>query len=355
MNILITGGAGFIGANLIKNLLETTDHYVINIDKLSYSFNLKLFDDLDQKQQKRYSFFKVDLCDFDYLSKVISSSNPDYIMHLAAESHVDKSIDDPSIFIDSNIVGTKNLLEAARIFYKNLSSEKKERFRFHHISTDEVFGSLGKKGKFNENSPYSPRSPYSASKAASDHLVRAWFHTYDLPTVISNCSNNFGPLQYPEKLIPKVILNALNQNPIEIYGDGLNIRDWIYVEDHIEALKKVLFFSKPGKNYCIGGSSEKSNLEVVNIICNKLDIVRPIGDSYKTLIKFVKDRPGHDYRYAIDSINILNDLNWRPKFSFEEGIIKTINWYLENKNWFNEGNKKDINLLTKRQGLQNER
>ena len=249
----------------------------------------------------------------------------------------------------------KNLLEAARIFYKKLSSDKKERFRFHHISTDEVFGSLGENGKFNENSPYSPRSPYSASKAASDHLVRAWFNTYNLPTVISNCSNNFGPLQYPEKLIPKVILNALNQNPIEIYGDGLNIRDWIYVEDHIEALKKVLFFSKPGKNYCIGGSSEKSNLEVVNIICNKLDIVRPIGDSYKTLIKFVKDRPGHDYRYAIDSTNIFNDLNWRPKFSFEEGIIKTINWYLENKDWFNEGNKKDINLLTKRQGLLNEK
>ena len=353
MKILITGGAGFIGANLIKNLLVTTDHSVVNIDKLIYSFNLKLFDDLDQNQLERYTFFQADLCNFDYLSELMSSSKPDFIMHLAAESHVDKSIDDPSIFIDSNIVGTKNLLEASRIFYNNLSSEKKERFRFHHISTDEVYGSLGKKGKFDENSPYSPRSPYSASKAASDHLVRAWFYTYKLPTVISNCSNNFGPLQHPEKLIPKVILNALNQNPIEIYGDGLNIRDWIYVEDHIEALKKVLFLSKPGKNYCIGGSSEKSNLDVVNIICNKLDKIRPIGVSYKTLIKFVKDRPGHDYRYAINSINILNDLNWRPKYSFEEGILKTINWYLENIDWFNEGNLKDINLLTKRQGLLN--
>ena len=351
MNILITGGAGFIGANLIKNLLKTTDHSVINIDKLSFSFNLKLFDDLDQKQLQRYSFFKLDLCDFNYLSKVISTSEPDLIMHLAAESHVDKSIDDPSIFVDSNIVGTKNLLEAARIFYRKLSSEKKAKFRFHHISTDEVFGSLGKNGKFNEYSPYSPKSPYSASKAASDHLVRAWFHTYNLPTVISNCSNNFGPLQYPEKLIPKVILNALNQNPIEIYGDGLNIRDWIYVEDHVEALKKILFSSKPGKTYCIGGSSEKSNIEVVNIICNELDIVCPIGYSYKKLIKYVKDRPGHDYRYAIDSSNIRNDLNWRPKFTFEEGIIKTINWYLKNIDWFNEGNKKGINLISKRQGI----
>ncbi len=351
MIILITGGAGFIGANLIKNLLETTNHSVINIDKVSYSFNLKLFDNLEQKQLQRYKFFKVNLCDFDYLSKVISSSNPDCIMHLAAESHVDKSIDDPSIFVDSNIVGTKNLLEAARIFHKELSPEKRESFRFHHISTDEVFGSLGNNGKFNEKSPYSPRSPYSASKAASDHLVRAWSYTYNLPILISNCSNNFGPLQYPEKLIPKVILSALNQNPIEIYGDGLNIRDWIYIEDHIDALKKVLFSSKPGKTYCIGGSSEKSNLEVVNIICNKLDIVRPINSSYKKLIKFVKDRPGHDYRYAIDSNSILNDLNWRPKITFEEGIIKTINWYIENLDWFNEGNKKEINLITKRQGI----
>ncbi len=351
MKILITGGAGFIGSNLIKTLLTTTSHFVINLDKLSYPYNLKLFNSLDQKYLKRYKFFKVNLCDYDNLSKIIFLYKPNLIMHLAAESHVDKSIDDPNIFIDSNIIGTKNLLEISRAFYNQLSIENRKIFKFHHISTDEVFGSLDENGKFNESTPYDPRSPYSASKAASDHLVRSWFHTYNLPTVVSNCSNNYGPLQYPEKLIPKVILSALNHNPIEVYGDGSNIRDWIYVDDHIEALIKVLFESKPGKTYCIGGSSEKSNIELVNIICNKLDMILPNKASYKELIKFVKDRPGHDFRYAIDSTCISNDLNWQPKHTFEEGIVKTIKWYIENKNWFNENGKNSFNDISKRQGM----
>ena len=352
MNILITGGAGFIGSNLIKTLLSTTNHYVINLDKLAYQVNLKLFNSLDQKYPKRYKFFKVNLCDYDNLSKIVFLSKPDLIMHLAAESHVDKSIDDPNIFIQSNIIGTKNLLEVSRDFYNQLSIEKRKIFKFHHISTDEVFGSLDENGKFNESTPYDPRSPYSASKAASDHLVRSWFHTYNLPTVVSNCSNNYGPLQYPEKLIPKVILSALNHNPIEVYGDGSNIRDWIYVDDHIEALIKVLFESKPGKTYCIGGSSEKSNIELVNIICNKLDMILPNKASYKELIKFVKDRPGHDRRYAIDSSLIKRELNWEPSHKFDDALDRTIEWYLKNNNWFKKIQSKNI-FADQRIGIKN--
>ena len=333
MKILITGGAGFIGNTLVRNLLLTTEHKIINLDKLGYASDLTSINSLDKKLLSRYTFLKVDLNDFSKLKEAIESSNPDFIMHLAAESHVDRSINEPNLFVQSNVIGTFNLLEVVREFYKKLSENRKQIFKFHHISTDEVFGSLGVKGKFSEQTSYDPRSPYSASKAASDHLVRAWFHTYKIPTIVSNCSNNYGPWQFPEKLIPKIIINALNINQIPIYGNGLNIRDWLYVEDHVEGLKKVVFKGKPGQTYCIGGDGEKTNLEVASTICEILDELVPISFSYKTLIKFVEDRPGHDKRYAIDSSKIKNKLGWSPKYSFDNGIRKTVFWYKENLSW----------------------
>ena len=333
MKILITGGAGFIGNTLVRNLLLTTEHKIINLDKLGYASDLTSINSLDKKLLSRYTFLKVDLNDFSKLKEAIESSNPDFIMHLAAESHVDRSINEPNLFVQSNVIGTFNLLEVVREFYKKLSEKRKQIFKFHHISTDEVFGSLGVKGKFSEQTSYDPRSPYSASKAASDHLVRAWFHTYKIPTIVSNCSNNYGPWQFPEKLIPKIIINALNINQIPIYGNGLNIRDWLYVEDHVEGLKKVVFKGKPGQTYCIGGDGEKTNLEVASTICEILDELVPISFSYKTLIKFVEDRPGHDKRYAIDSSKIKNKLGWSPKYSFDNGIRKTVFWYKENLSW----------------------
>ena len=333
MKILITGGAGFIGNTLVRNLLLTTEHKIINLDKLGYASDLTSINSLDKKLLSRYTFLKVDLNDFSKLKEAIESSNPDFIMHLAAESHVDRSINEPNLFVQSNVIGTFNLLEVVREFYKKLSENRKQIFKFHHISTDEVFGSLGVKGKFSEQTSYDPRSPYSASKAASDHLVRAWFHTYKIPTIVSNCSNNYGPWQFPEKLIPKIIINALNINQIPIYGNGLNIRDWLYVEDHVEGLKKIVFKGKPGQTYCIGGDGEKTNLEVASTICEILDELVPISFSYKTLIKFVEDRPGHDKRYAIDSSKIKNKLGWSPNYSFDNGIRKTVFWYKENLSW----------------------
>jgi len=333
MKILITGGAGFIGNTLVRNLLLSTEHEVINLDKLGYASDLTSINSLDSNLLSRYIFMKVDLNDFFKLKEAVLSSNPDLIMHLAAESHVDRSIDKPNLFVQSNVMGTFNLLEVVREFYHNLSEIRKKHFKFHHISTDEVFGSLGVNGEFSEQTSYDPRSPYSASKAASDHLVRAWFHTYKIPTIVSNCSNNYGPWQFPEKLIPKIIINALNINQIPIYGNGLNTRDWLYVEDHVEGLKKVVFEGEPGQTYCIGGDGEKTNLDVAFTICEILDELVPLSFSYKTLIKFVEDRPGHDKRYAINSSKIKNKLGWYPKYSFDNGIRKTILWYKENPSW----------------------
>ena len=333
MKILITGGAGFIGNTLVRNLLLSTEHEIINLDKLGYASDLTSINSLDSKLLSRYKFIKVDINDFLRLKESVECSKPDIIMHLAAESHVDRSIEEPNIFVQSNVIGTFNLLEVVREYYHNLPEIRKQRFKFHHISTDEVFGSLGIDGKFSEQTSYDPRSPYSASKAASDHLVRAWFHTYKIPTIVSNCSNNYGPWQFPEKLIPKIIINALNTNQIPIYGDGMNIRDWLYVEDHVEGLKKIVFEGEPGQTYCIGGNAEKTNLEVAVSICEILDELVPLSFSYKNLIKSVKDRPGHDKRYAIDSSKIQNKLGWYPKFSFENGIRKTVLWYLENISW----------------------
>ncbi len=333
MKILITGGAGFIGNTLVRNLLLSTEHEIINLDKLGYASDLTSINSLDPKLLLRYKFMQVDINDFLKLKDSVESSEPDLIMHLAAESHVDRSIDEPNIFVQSNVLGTFNLLEVVREYYHNLPEIRKQRFRFHHISTDEVFGSLGLNGKFSEETAYDPRSPYSASKAASDHFVRAWFHTYKIPTIVSNCSNNYGPWQFPEKLIPTIIINALNNNQIPIYGNGLNIRDWLYVEDHVEGLKKIVFEGEPGQTYCIGGDGEKTNLDVAFTICEILDEIVPLSFSYKTLIEFVEDRPGHDKRYAIDSSKIKNKLGWSPKYSFENGIRKTVSWYKENLHW----------------------
>lgn len=329
--IIVTGGAGFIGSNLVRYLIENTNYEVFNVDKLTYAGNLLSLKDIENNE--RYSFKQLDICNFQNVTQVINDFQPDSIMHLAAESHVDRSIDNPSDFINTNILGTYNLLQNTYLYYKNLSEEKKNEFRFLHISTDEVFGSLDNKGFFTEKTPYDPRSPYSASKAASDHLVRAWFHTFGLPILITNCSNNYGPYQFPEKLIPVVILNAIYQKPIPVYGNGENIRDWLFVEDHVAALMKVLENGRAGETYNIGGKNEKKNLELVNTICEILDALKPFETSYKNLIEFVKDRPGHDLRYAIDPDKIKNELNFEPEFTFETGIRKTVQWYLDNLSW----------------------
>ena len=337
--ILITGGSGFIGSNLIRKLLLQTKAKLFNLDKLSYaSDETSLEKFLVQNNlniEDRYKFINSDLSNINQTKKAIFHTQPDIIFHLAAESHVDRSIDNPAPFIESNIIGTFNLLESSRIFYKDLSPEKKKIFKFHHISTDEVFGSLGQTGKFNEKSLYDPRSPYSASKASSDHLVSAWFHSFNLPVLVTNCSNNYGPRQFPEKLIPNIIFKALNNQKIPIYGDGKNIRDWIYVDDHIEALLLVNKEAKAGKKYCIGGSNERSNLELCKLVCNILDKLRPSTKPYRDLITFVEDRPGHDKRYSIDNNLIETDFSWAPKYSLEEGLNKTIKWYLENEVWCN--------------------
>ena len=333
-NILVTGGAGFIGSAVVRYLINSTDNRVLNIDKLTYAGNLESLASVNDNP--RYQFLHADICDKVAMTKAFDDFEPDIVMHLAAESHVDRSIDGPMDFIQTNILGTYTLLEVARAYYQGLSDDKKHSFRFHHISTDEVYGDLeGTEDLFTEETSYSPSSPYSASKASSDHLVRAWHRTYGLPVVVTNCSNNYGPYHFPEKLIPLVILNALDGKPLPVYGDGKQIRDWLYVEDHARALYLVATTAKVGETYNIGGHNEKQNIDVVKTICTILDNINPRtdGQSYTQQITFVKDRPGHDLRYAIDASKIQQELNWQPQETFESGIQKTVEWYLNNLEW----------------------
>lgn len=332
MKILVTGGAGFIGSAVIRHIIKNTQDSVVNLDKLTYAGNLESL--LDVSDSVRYVFEQVDICNRAELDRVFVEHKPDAVMHLAAESHVDRSIDGPADFIETNIVGTYTLLEATRQYWLALSEQKKLSFRFHHVSTDEVYGDLeSTTDLFTETTSYEPSSPYSASKAASDHLVRAWLRTYGLPTIITNCSNNYGPYHFPEKLIPLVILNALEGKPLPIYGKGEQIRDWLYVEDHASALYKVVTEGIIGETYNVGGHNEKQNIEVVEAICEILNELIPQSVDYKKQISFVKDRPGHDMRYAIDASKIESELNWTPQETFETGLRKTVEWYLENKTW----------------------
>jgi dTDP-glucose 4,6-dehydratase len=329
--ILITGGAGFIGSAVIRQLITETDATVINVDKLTYAGNLQSL--MSVADNPRYCFEHVDICDAAKVTSLFLEHQPDAVMHLAAESHVDRSITGPAAFIETNIIGTYTLLNSAREYWSELSAERKNTFRFHHISTDEVYGSLGETGFFTENTAYQPNSPYSASKASSDHLVRAWHHTYGLPVVTTNCSNNYGPYHFPEKLIPLIILNACKGKPLPIYGKGDNIRDWLYVDDHARALRLVLERGRVGETYNIGGWNEKTNLEVVHAICAILDELRPQGEPYASLVTYVQDRPGHDHRYAIDASKIAHELGWKPLETFETGLRKTVQWYLTNTDW----------------------
>ena len=345
LKILVTGGAGFIGSALIRYLIHHTEHSVINVDKLTYAGNLDSLKSVSKSQ--RYIFEHIDICDALVLKSIFAKHQPDIVMHLAAESHVDRSIDGPSDFIQTNIIGTFNLLEQTRLYWKSLKSKKKDNFRFHHISTDEVYGDLpiysnsvtdslrleSSLPLFIEETPYDPSSPYSASKASSDHLVRAWHRTYGLPTIITNCSNNYGPYHFPEKLIPLMILNALEGKPLPIYGSGNQIRDWLYVEDHVRALVMVALQGQVGQTYNIGGHNEKKNIEVVESICTILDELKPANFLYSSLIKHVSDRPGHDLRYAIDASKIQKELGWVPKETFQTGMYKTVQWYLDNAEW----------------------
>ena len=336
--ILVTGGAGFIGSAVLRNLVSQHDATVLNLDKLTYAGNLESLASVSTHPS--YQFVQGDICDKALFAHVLCEFEPDAIMHLAAESHVDRSIDGPSAFIQTNVVGTATLLEAATAYWRELAGEKRERFRFLHISTDEVYGSLGTDGLFTETTPYDPRSPYSASKAASDHLVMAWHHTYGLPVLITNCSNNYGPFHFPEKLIPLVILNALEGKPLPIYGKGDNVRDWLYVEDHAKALVAVLDRGAVGETYNVGGNNERTNLQVVEAICDALDQLRPERcealsiRSFRNLITFVQDRPGHDKRYAIDATKLKTQLGWTPEENFDTGIVKTVQWYLDNDWWW---------------------
>jgi dTDP-glucose 4,6-dehydratase len=339
MAILVTGGAGFIGAALIRFLIEKTVHSVINVDKLTYAGNLESLASMSANE--RYTFELVDICDRNELMRVFEQHQPDIVMHLAAESHVDRSIDGPSEFIQTNIVGTYTLLDVARSYWMSLDTEGQSAFRFHHISTDEVYGDLeGPEDLFTENTAYAPSSPYSASKASSDHLVRAWMRTYGFPTIITNCSNNYGPYHFPEKLIPLMILNALDGKSLPVYGKGNQIRDWLYVDDHAQALYTVVTKGQIGETYNIGGHNEKKNIEVVHAICDLLEELTPDnpysskkGKGFRTLIEYVQDRPGHDLRYAIDAGKIQQELGWVPKETFDSGLRKTVDWYLDNLEW----------------------
>lgn len=339
MKFLITGGAGFIGSAVIRHLINNTQHEVLNIDKLTYASNEKSLATIEKSNF--YNFSKLDICDLKGLNFVFQSFKPDIIMHLAAESHVDRSIDNPGEFIKTNIIGTYNLLEASRVFWKSLNEDAKQKFRFHHISTDEVYGDLQNDNDFFvETSPYKPSSPYSASKASSDHLVRAWCRTYGLPIVISNSSNNYGPYQNPEKFIPHITLNAILGKSLPIFGNGSQVRDWLFVEDHAKALVKVAVQSKIGETYNIGGNNQLMNIEVVKLLCNLLEDLAPNKPKnitkYEDLIEYVTDRPGHDKRYAVDTSKIRLKLGWTPKTSFEEGLRKTVEWFLSNRSWWKE-------------------
>ncbi len=333
-SVLVTGGAGFIGSAVCRHLVLTEKCRVLNVDKLTYAGNLSSLAMLDG--HPNYAHTQDDICDAARMAELFQSFRPDAVMHLAAESHVDRSIDGPDAFIQTNIVGTYNLLHVARQYSATLPEAAQATFRFLHISTDEVYGSLGPEGLFTEETPYDPRSPYSASKAASDHLAMAWYHTYGFPALISNCSNNYGPYHFPEKLIPLVILNALDEKPLPIYGKGDNVRDWLYVEDHARALHLILTAGQPGQTYNVGGNNERTNLEVVHQICDVLDDLRPRagGASYRDLITFVPDRPGHDKRYAIDATKLKTQLGWQPEEDFDSGIRKTVQWYLDNESWW---------------------
>lgn len=340
--IIVTGGAGFIGSSVVRQLIGNTNYRVLNIDKLTYAGHLESL--VSVNSSDRYRFEKCDICDANAIRILFSKFKPNYVMHLAAESHVDRSIDGSADFIRTNILGTHTLLEEAKQYWKSLDEKDAKAFRFLHVSTDEVYGSLGESGFFKENTPYDPRSPYSSSKASSDHLVRAWYHTYGLPTLITNCSNNYGPYQFPEKLIPVVILKALQGKEIPVYGKGNNVRDWLYVDDHARALIKTIQSGEPGETYNIGGHNEKQNLEVVHAICNTLNELVPKNTNYKDQITFVSDRPGHDFRYAIDATKIEKKLGWSPDETFETGIKNTILWYLNNLDWVEAVTRQNYNL-----------
>ena len=336
MRILVTGGAGFIGSALTRRLIRDSDHEVMVYDALTYAGVLSSLEPV--AADPRYSFRRADICDPAAVQAAFADFQPDVVAHLAAESHVDRSIDGPGAFVQTNLVGTFVMLQQAEAYWRTLDGDRKTGFRFHHISTDEVFGSLGDEGAFTETTPYDPRSPYSASKAGSDHLVRAWGHTYGLPVLVTNCSNNYGPYHFPEKLIPLIIIRALGGEPLPVYGDGLNVRDWLFVDDHARALQAVFERGRPGETYNVGGGAERTNIDVVRTICGVLDEIRPRADGarYADQITFVSDRPGHDRRYAIDSSKIRDELGWEPAASFEQGIAETVRWYLENETWWRD-------------------
>ena len=340
--VLVTGGAGFIGSAMVRRLLQESEALVFNLDKIGYASDLRSIEQLQSQLgaqaltaegQPRHTLLQVDLADAEATAAAVQAADPDLVLHLAAESHVDRSIEGPAAFLESNVTGTFNLLQAVRAHWEQLPAERREQFRFHHISTDEVFGSLGATGRFSETTPYDPRSPYSASKAASDHLVNAWHHTYGLPVVLTNCSNNYGPWQFPEKLIPVVILKAAAGEPIPLYGDGANVRDWLFVDDHVDALLLAATRGRLGQSYCVGGHGERTNKQVVEAICSHLDQLRPSGAPHGRLITPVADRPGHDRRYAIDPSRISSELGWQPRHSFESGLEATVRWYLDNLDW----------------------